>query len=98
MGASMFQAVVIPTNGEIREQSLPEGEGERIQALQGIVGGMLETIPMPEGRYFLLDEDGKLKGLKPNPMATYMAREARAISADDYIAGDVALVEAKVLE
>lgn len=94
----MFKAIVIPVQGEIREQVLPEGEGKRIEALQAIVGGMLEPLSMPLGRYFLFDEDGKLKGLKPNPMATYMAREARAISADDYIAGDVALVEAKVLE
>lgn len=94
----MFGVIVIPAQGEIREQGLPEGEGDRIRSLQAIVGGMLESLSMPHGRYFLFDEDGKGKGLKPNLTATYIAREARAIQADDYIAGNVAMVEAKVLE
>lgn len=46
------------------------GEVREIQndlwTLQGIVGGYIEVVPLKNGVYAVVNEEGKLRGMKPN--------------------------------
>jgi hypothetical protein len=37
-----------------------------IEAMQGIVGGYIEAVPVGDGMYMVCNEDGIREGLKPN--------------------------------
>lgn len=53
----------------------------------------LEIITMPNGHLLLLDEEGKLKNLPFNELATELAHEEEVIYPSDVIVGDVILIE-----
>ena len=64
----------------------PEGEdGYTLDQLQKIVGGYIQIIPSNDGRDVVLNEEGKLMGLEPNPRATAMV----SLFPGDYLAGNV---------
>lgn len=46
-----------------------EAENE-LEALQNIVGGYIEVIPLTSDLVLICNEEGKLKGLKPNRWIT----------------------------
>jgi hypothetical protein len=75
---------VMPANGKMF--TLPE--------LQAIVGGYIEMARTNGELVMILNEEGKLKGLKTNLFATALYRYRSA----DYIVGDVLLVELGFLE
>lgn len=48
---------------------------DELTALQNIIGGYIETIRIKDDAVLLVDEDGLMKGLMPNPTATnYVGR------------------------
>lgn len=51
-----------------------------------------EVIVLADGTFLLIDEEGKLKNLKINELATQIAHENNSIYPSDYIVGDVLLV------
>ena len=60
-------------NNEIRVVVKNVGEPPRVQiieneleVIQGIVGGYIETFPLTDDIYIILNEEGKLMGLEPN--------------------------------
>lgn len=85
--------------GEICSQTidLPSGERERIDYLRDLVGGHIETVPMPGAKYMCVFEDAKLYKQTINVEATAMAIEAESISELDYIAGTVVIVPSEAL-
>ena len=52
-----------------------------------------EIIVMMDGTFIVLDEEGKLKNLKVNELATQIAHDNNCIYPSDYIVGDVLLVD-----
>lgn len=42
-----------------------------LKAMQQAVGGYIETLTLPNGLLVVLDEEGRLKGLKPNVRSMY---------------------------
>jgi len=56
-----------------------------LEEVQELVGGWVEMITLDNGDQMLFDEDGKLKGLPINEVATRLARPA--IFDQDYIVG-----------
>ena len=77
---------LIRTTGE--ESDYPRaGKTYSLEELQGAVGGYIEIISLRDGRLMVLNEEGKLKALPPNPAATLLAR--RVIQAADWVVGDV---------
>ena len=48
-------------------------EGERLEGLQGVVGGYIEALRLPDGRYLIINENGRMEGLPLNPLATTIA-------------------------
>ena len=64
-----------------------EEQGYTLDQLQLIVGGIIEIIPMGKGRIAVLNEEGKLKDLEFNSLATQMLE--KFIPKDDYVVGNV---------
>ena len=87
-------AVVIRPDGHLDTVVLPSDAAERLHELQSLVGGYIEAVPLPDKRYMILDENGKMRPHQINDMATAIAHEAEAIMPTDYIAG-VAIVLAQ---
>ena len=93
----MTVATVIAPDGAVDTISLPIDTDESVKRLQEIIGGYIEGVPLPEGRYMIFNENGKDKPHCINEMATSIAREAESIQADDYIAGVAVVLPAEVL-
>lgn len=51
----------------------PQGKRLTLQDLQRLVGGYIQFIPLTDGRWLAVDEDGKPKGLPVNVRVTAMA-------------------------
>jgi len=77
----------ITTDGSISE--IPNTGYESIVAAIG--GGYLEAIPMGEGHAAYIDEEGKLKNLPINPVASFLWYK-RLRPMDDFLVGDCVIV------
>ena len=62
-----------------------------LKRLQEYVGGFIGVIPAGNGRFLVVDEEGKLKGKSMNKIATLIVRGI--ISNDDFIVGNAVLLE-----
>lgn len=82
-------AKILKTTGEIVRLDPPEGKKAlTLEQLQEAVGGSIEIVTTPEGRYLVVNEEGKLIGLSYNHLATIEYANPR-----DVIAGDAVLCE-----
>ena len=59
--------------------------------LSETVGGYIEGVPIP-GCSAYINEEGKIKGLPVNHVATVLAKKCGAIFPEDYIVGPMILV------
>jgi hypothetical protein len=48
---------------------------DELKALRAIIGGYIETVHIAADAVLLVDEDGYVKCLPPNPAATVFARQ-----------------------
>lgn len=78
---------IITTEGEMKE-----ADGVGLDYYQSIVGGLIQYVSMNDGGYLYCNEEGKLKGLQPNMVATMLCMDR--LMRGDYIAGDVIVFEA----
>jgi len=62
-----------------------------LETLQKAVGGFIEVVPTNDGREIVLNEEGKLQGLKVNLMASALAEGV--IAENDRIVGDVVICD-----
>ncbi|MFS8981204.1 hypothetical protein PO002_43720 [Cupriavidus necator] len=90
MSNDTYPATVIYPDGASMAISLPLATDRRLSAIQEIVGGCIEGIPLSSGRYMFLSENGNASAV--NHIATEMARDSESIMADDYIAGVAVIV------
>jgi len=82
----MNMAFVIRTDGT--SERLWGDDKPTLTQIQEVVGGWIEHVPIiMEGMYMYCNEEGKLKGLPPNWLATNL------IDFDDVICGDVVIME-----
>lgn len=88
-----MKGLLIPVAGPINDVQI---EGDMLDGLQSLVGGMIQSIPFRSAigdrsdvaPYF--NEEGKILNLMPNPRATALL--APGMFPNDYIAGDLVLV------
>lgn len=92
------KATAIYPDGVVETVALPSSEYDRLRTLQELVGGCIEGVPLPDGRYMLVNENGKDSFHVINQVATDLALLAEAIMADDYIAGTAVILPAEALE
>lgn len=76
------QAFIYQANGEIIPVMPKDGKFFTLKELQDIVKGYIEIVNLQDGRLMIVNEEGKLDGLNPNP-------EATKLYSYDYIVGDV---------
>lgn len=96
-----LRAVVIPVDGPVRIETAPSGD-DRLQYLQGIVGGYIEAVNVQEvltdrGRRrapatVWVNEEGKILGLPINPRATDLCAATIGGWFADVICGDVVVL------
>lgn len=84
----MKTAIVIPAEGPIRREEIPDDDVWGLQFLQEAVGGHIELVPMRRDDLTMYcNDEGKLDGLPINHLAT-----AIADLMDDILVGDVVLL------
>ena len=88
-----MKALVIAASGEAREVDIPEGYPGHLDGLQEAVGGWIEYVPTEQDVTVYCNEEGKIEGLPPNPVATAMF--GQMLMQHDYLAGDVVVVGAQ---
>lgn len=81
-------AKLIKTNGEVVPVTPKNGTDFQIDELNEMVGGYIEIVhpPSMQGAIMVINEEGKLKGLPFNLLATMTAHLA-----GDHIVGNVLL-------
>ena len=78
--------IVIPAKNRAFNMKCDDGDSMKLETLQKLVGGPIEPVPAllsaewarekdVDGVLLLVDEEGRMKGLAPNPRAAAMARE-----------------------
>jgi len=98
MTATTMFATIIQPEGGVESMTLPLDDENRLAALQQIVGGYIEAVALPGGRYMVINENGKDAPHVINQTVTDIAHEAEAIQRDDYIAGVAAIITQGVLQ
>jgi hypothetical protein len=63
-----------------------------LDELQALVGGFIEVVRTIDGRWLVINEDGKRLGLSPNANATELYREGRQRPVG-VVVGDVLLAD-----
>lgn len=94
-------------NGSIEDVSPKDGKYFSYEELQGFVGDdagkMIEIVPLPSGKSMVVNEEGKLIGLKMNEKATHYWMQEYPIAQypgnnDELIVGNALVVEDSELE
>ena len=80
---------IIKADGSVVNYSPASSAHYELKELQNIVGGYIQIIELGNGWQMVIAEEGKLKGMPYNAIATDLAQEHEAIFENDYIVGDV---------
>ena len=66
--------------------------------MQEIVGGFIEVVYLENDEVMIIDDDGKGKNKPVNAQATIRATRDKAIFNNDWIAGDVIIMDKDLLD
>jgi hypothetical protein len=88
-----MQVTLITTEGEIKKVNIKSFKDAKHFVSKDFYESPIEMLTMDDGRLMLLDEEGKLKGLKFNEEATRRAKDDNLIYPSDFIAGNVIIVD-----
>ena len=93
-------AILIKTNGDIREVKPLNGKKFTYEELREFVGGMVEIVSVPSGRTIYLNEEGKLIDLPKNEAGTALWKleypiEQYPNNNDELMVGDILLLSAQ---
>lgn len=80
-------STVITTDGLHRNVEPSNGTDFSLEELNGFVGGYIEIVHLSKTQVMVVNEEGKLIGLTPNPYATLLVQIAG--HRDDTIVGNV---------
>ena len=87
--SKVMKNVVIYPDGFLREFPDPDSdEGYTLEELQEIVGGPIQVVNATHDRIAICHEEGMLRGLDYNPLATQAVGEANLMR-KDYMVGPV---------
>ena len=91
---------VITPEGRVVPAPEPDGgEGYSLLQLQEMVGGFIEIINVADrntSRIMVINEEGKMRGMPPNGLATYLAGEA--IFGSDHLVGTVLYCDSDLVQ
>ena len=78
-------ATLITTTSEAREVKPAKGKKFKLEELQGFVGGYIELVRLSKRQNMIVNEEGRLKGLAVNEVASALAN--RLIVGDVVVCG-----------
>lgn len=81
-------ATIIKTDGYVINIEPKDGKEFSLEEMQTIVSGYIEIVDLHDGNYMVVNEEGKLKGLAINHVATQIYTNAFP-GVYDVIVGDV---------
>lgn len=81
------QAYLYKTSGEIVPVLPINGTSFTLGELSSFVNGYVQIVTLKDGRLMVMNEEGKLDGLKQNDTATNLAKSV--LFNGDHIVGDV---------
>ena len=87
-------ALLIQADGAEQTVKPKDGKKFSLKELQGYVGGLVQFVPLPDGRTLVCNDEGKLIGLPVNNVATDLWKklypiEKYPIGNDSLVVGDV---------
>lgn len=86
-GQEMKLAVGVTVDGQVLMLDLNKVDSE-LATLQEAVGGWIQAVDLKDGMSLYLNEEGKVYGLEPNPVATKYFEDSYGVGSD-VIMGDV---------
>lgn len=93
--------VRIYADGALDEVVPKNGTGFTLEELQSFVGGSVQMITLPNGLQIWMNEEGKLKEMPMNVMATLIWQVVYygyEVGADDVVVGDVLICDPKYIK
>ena len=69
-------STVITTNGLHKDVEPSNGTDFSLEELKEFVGGYIEIVRLSKSQIMVVNEEGKLMGLSPNPYATLLVQIA----------------------
>jgi len=87
-----MDVILITTDGKKSKVNINTFDEARKLVCNSKYNSPAEIIVMLDGTFIVIDEEGKLKNLEINEVATEIAHENNSIYPSDYIVGDVLLV------
>ena len=88
----MKENLIVKTDGSKHVITPKNGKNFELEELQEIVGGYIQAIRLSESQSMIVNENGKLYNLEHNAEASVIAHSYRAIFDNDFIVGDVAII------
>ena len=77
------------TDGRVKIVHPANGAHWTLSELQALVGGYIQIVGTVDGRFMVINDNGKLEDLIPNALATRLYIYGR----EDYIAGPAVVVD-----
>ena len=68
-------AFIINTSGDETEMIPKNGSDFELKELQDVVGGLIELVPLTNGKLLIVDEEGLFKSLPVITKASLLARQ-----------------------
>lgn len=94
----MKENFIVKTDGSKHVITPKNGKKFELEELQEIVGGYIQAIRLSESQSMIVNENGKLYNLEHNAEASVIAHSYRAIFDNDFIVGDVVIVNYEQLD
>lgn len=88
-------AQIIKSSGEIIEVEPKNGKDFKLEEVKEIVDGWVELVYLPDGRYMLVNEEGRIHKLPVNLEASKLLYDLSDIVLGRFISGDVLVCEPK---
>jgi hypothetical protein len=88
-----MESILLNTEGKRKKIKIENFEQAKQIVCNFDNNSFIEILILTDGTAILLDENGKLKNLAFNEIATNLAHENNSIFPSDYIVGDVLLVD-----
>ena len=88
-----MNVILITTDGVRKKVNIETFDQARQLVCNFQYNSSAQIIVLTDGTFMVIDEDGKLKNLEINEIATEIAHESNSIYPSDYIVGDVLVVD-----
>lgn len=88
-----MNVTLITTDGNRKKVSIKTFDEARQLVCNYQYNSSAEIVVLMDGSFILIDEEGKLKKLDLNEVATQIAQDNNCLYPSDYISGDVLLID-----